>query len=204
MKNELYRIACMDKPAFLALMRRHGYPGVPSGKAGSFIADVDAFLTLHSPMATNLPAEILKEMVRKAKTLAELPLLEGDCPDVLIGSFSSFFTMPILLQERHACLRPRNPDREEPGRRRVQAARQGRRLPVLRLQSGSGHPTRRCDGGPDWYVSGFCRRASVAGVASAKESMERRADGDLRATAWAYRLFRRCEQRVHPAHHSHG
>jgi hypothetical protein len=97
MKNELYRIACMDKPAFLALMRRHGYPGIPSDKVGSFIADMDAFLTLHSPRAVNLPTEMLKEMVRKAKALTELPFLEGDDADVLIGSFSSFFTMPVLL-----------------------------------------------------------------------------------------------------------
>lgn len=97
MKNELYRIASMDKPAFLALMRRHDYPGIPTGKVGSFIADVDAFLTLHSPTATNVPTKMLKEMAHKATTLTELPYLEGDDADVLIGSFSSFFTMPILL-----------------------------------------------------------------------------------------------------------
>lgn len=97
MKNELYRIACMDKPALLALMKRHGYPAIESGKAGAFIADVEAFLNLHSPQAINLPAKMLKEMVRKAKVLDELPYLEEDAPDVLIGSFSSFFTMPVLL-----------------------------------------------------------------------------------------------------------
>lgn len=97
MKNELYRIACMDKPTLLALMKRHGYPAIESGKAGAFIADVEAFLNLHSPQAINLPAEMLKEMVRKAKVLDELPYLEEDAPDVLIGSFSSFFTMPVLL-----------------------------------------------------------------------------------------------------------
>lgn len=99
MKNELYRIACMDKPAFLGLMRRHGYPSIQSGEAGAFIADVDAFLNLQSPMAANLPAKMLKEMVHQAKGLTELPFLEEDGPDVLIGNFSSFFTMPILLFE---------------------------------------------------------------------------------------------------------
>lgn len=97
MKNELYRIACMDKSAFLALMKRHGYPAIGGGKAGAFIADVEAFLNLHSPEAINLPAEMLKEMVHKAKVLIELPYLEEDDPDMLIGSFSSFFTMPVLL-----------------------------------------------------------------------------------------------------------
>lgn len=97
MKNELYRIACIDKAAFLGLMKRHAYPRIGSGKAGAFIAEVEAFLNLHSPPALNLPAEMLREMVRKAKLLTELPYLEEDDPDVLIGSFSSFFTMPVLL-----------------------------------------------------------------------------------------------------------
>lgn len=100
MKNELYRIACLDKPAFLALMRRHDYPSIQSAKAGAFITDVEAFLNVHSPRAANLPTGMLKEMVRKAKGLTELPFLEGDNPDVLIGSFSSFFTTPILLFEK--------------------------------------------------------------------------------------------------------
>ena len=99
MKNELYRIACMDKPAFLGLMKRHGYPSIQSGRVGAFIAEVEAFLNLHSPKTINLPAEMLKEMVRKAKVLAELPFLDEENADVLIGSFSSFFTMPILLFE---------------------------------------------------------------------------------------------------------
>lgn len=99
MKNELYRIACLDKPAFLGLMRRHDYPSIQSGKVGAFIAEVEAFLNVQSPGVANLPTGMLKEMVRKAKGLTELPFLEGGNPDVLIGSFSSFFTMPILLFE---------------------------------------------------------------------------------------------------------
>ncbi len=99
MKNELYRIACLDKPAFLDLMRRHGYPSILSGKAGVFIADLEAYLNVHSPMEENLPTSILKEMVSKAKGLTELTLLEEDSTNVLIGSFSSFFTRPILLFE---------------------------------------------------------------------------------------------------------
>jgi hypothetical protein len=102
MKNELYSIACLDKLVFLGLMRRHGYPSIQNGKAGAFIADVDAFLSLHSPKAENLPTRMLKEMVHKAKGLTELPFLEEEASDVLIGSFSSFFTLPILLFENAA------------------------------------------------------------------------------------------------------
>ena len=97
MKNELYRIACMDKPAFLTLMKHHGYPNIQRGKVANFIADVEAFLNLHNPKAGNLPTHMLKELVRKAKFLTELAFLVDDDADLLIGSFSSFFTMPILL-----------------------------------------------------------------------------------------------------------
>ena len=97
MKNELYRIARMDKPAFLALMKHHGYPDIQRGKVADFIADVATFLNFHNPTAANLPTHMLKELVRKAQVLTELAFLVDDDADVLIDSFSSFFTMPVLL-----------------------------------------------------------------------------------------------------------
>lgn len=97
MKNELYRIARMDEPAFLALMKRHGYPDIQRGKVADFMADVAAFLNLHNPRATNLPTHMLKELVKKAQVLTELAFLVDDDADVLIDSFSTFFTMPIVL-----------------------------------------------------------------------------------------------------------
>jgi hypothetical protein len=97
MKNELYRIARMDKPGFLALMKHHGYPDIQRGKVADFIADVTAFINLHNPTAANLPTHMLKELVRKAKVLTELAFFVDDDADVLIDSFSSFFTMPVLL-----------------------------------------------------------------------------------------------------------
>lgn len=97
MKNELYRIACLDKPAFLGLMKRYGYPNILSGQAGRFISEVDAFLRQHEPTSFTMPAAKLKELFRKAQVLTELPFLKDNEEDVLIGSFSSFFTMPVLL-----------------------------------------------------------------------------------------------------------
>ena len=54
MKNELYRIARMDKPAFLALMKHHGYPDIRHGKVAGFLADVAAFLNSHNPTVANI------------------------------------------------------------------------------------------------------------------------------------------------------
>lgn len=97
MKNELYRIAHKDELAFLALMKNHGYPDIQRGKVADFMADVAAFLNLHNPTATNLPTHMLKELVKKAQDLSELAFLVDDDADVLIDSFSTFFTMPVLL-----------------------------------------------------------------------------------------------------------
>lgn len=97
MKNELYRITRKDEPAFLALMKRHGYPDIQRGKAADFITDVRAFLRLHEPVASNRPTRMLQEVFSMAHVLDELVFLVDDQPDVLIGSFSSFFTIPVLL-----------------------------------------------------------------------------------------------------------
>jgi len=97
MKNELYRIVCMDKSNFLALMKHHGYPSIQRGKVAAFIGDVEAFLDFHNPECRNLPTLLLRELIAKAALLPELPFLVDDYADVLIGSFSSFFTLPILL-----------------------------------------------------------------------------------------------------------
>ena len=71
MKNELYRIVCMDKPTFLALMKHHGYPNIQRGKIADFIADVEAFLDFHNAEGGNLPTLMLKELITKAAILPD-------------------------------------------------------------------------------------------------------------------------------------
>ncbi len=102
MKNELYRAACVDKPSFLGLMKRHGYPNVQRGKVVDFILEVEAFIGRHSPATHNLPTQMLQELLRKARSLVELPFLVDNDEDMLIDGFSSFFTMPILLFQNAA------------------------------------------------------------------------------------------------------
>tara|TARA_B100001250_G_scaffold395702_1_gene400891 strand:- start:788 stop:1918 length:1131 start_codon:yes stop_codon:yes gene_type:complete len=97
MKNELYRIACKDKPAFLALIRRHGYPNIQHGKAADFLTDVETFLDLHEPEGSNLPTLLLKELVGKANVLSDLDFLVDNNEDVLIENFSLFFVRPLHL-----------------------------------------------------------------------------------------------------------
>lgn len=97
MKNELYRLANRDKPAFLALMKRHRYPDIQRGKTADFIADVNAFLNVHSPDCDNLPALMLKALIEKSASLSELASLVDNEVDVLIESFQGFYTRPIML-----------------------------------------------------------------------------------------------------------
>ena len=102
MKNELYRIASFDKSAFLALLRSFGYPNIQRDKVADFISYVGAFLDRHDRQGGNLAALMLKDLIRKARTLDELPFLVDNDADVLIESFSSFFTLPVLLFENAA------------------------------------------------------------------------------------------------------
>lgn len=97
MKNELYRLANLDKPAFLALMKRHHYPDIQCGKTADFIADVNAFLNAHSPDDDNLPSLMLKELIEKSASLPELAFLVDNKVSVLIENFQAFYTRPIML-----------------------------------------------------------------------------------------------------------
>ncbi|WP_031598870.1 DUF3800 domain-containing protein [Ferrovum myxofaciens] len=97
LKNELYRLANLDKPAFLALMKRHSYPDIQRGKAIDFIADINAFLEARSPSDGNLPALMLKNLIKKSASLHELAFLVDEEEDMLIESFQVFYTHPIML-----------------------------------------------------------------------------------------------------------
>jgi hypothetical protein len=97
MKNELYRLANLDKPAFLALMKRHRYPDIQRGKSADFLADVGAFLNSHSPDDDNLPALMLKALIEKSASLPELAALVDKEEGMLIESFQGFYTRPIML-----------------------------------------------------------------------------------------------------------
>lgn len=97
MKNELYRLVNLDKPTFLAMMKRHHYPDIRRGKTADFIADVDAYLDVYSPENDNLPALMLKALIKKSASLPELAFLVDEEEDMLIESFQSFYTRPIML-----------------------------------------------------------------------------------------------------------
>lgn len=97
MKNELYRLVSLDKPAFLTLMKRHHYPDIQRGRTANFIADVDMYLNAHSAEDDNLPALMLKALIEKSASLPELTFLVDEDEDVLIENFQGFYTRPIML-----------------------------------------------------------------------------------------------------------
>ncbi|PPK41812.1 hypothetical protein B0G57_12577 [Trinickia symbiotica] len=97
LKNELYRLANLDKPAFLALLKRHRYPDIQPDRTADFIVDIDAFLDTRSPDDDNLPALMLKTLIQKSPSLPELTCLADNEEDVLIDGFHAFYTRPIML-----------------------------------------------------------------------------------------------------------
>ncbi|MEW5904181.1 MAG: DUF3800 domain-containing protein [Pseudomonadota bacterium] len=97
MKNELYRLVNLDKPTFLAMMKRHHYPDIRRGKTADFIADVDAYLDAHSPEDDRLPALMLKALIKESASLPELAFLVDEEENMLIESFQDFYTRPIML-----------------------------------------------------------------------------------------------------------
>lgn len=97
LKNELYRLVNLDRLAFLAIMKRHGYPNIQHGKTDDFIADVDAFLNTHSQGNDNLPAHMLKSLIEKSALLHELTFLVDNEENILIENFQDFYTRSIML-----------------------------------------------------------------------------------------------------------
>lgn len=97
MKNELYRIVCIDRAGFFGLLKHYGYPDLQAGQAGEFLAQVEAFINLHDSDVSSMPQQMLRELVRKAQRVSGLPFIQDGDADVLIDGFDSFFTQPILL-----------------------------------------------------------------------------------------------------------
>ena len=48
LKNELYRLANIDKTLFLALLKRHSYPDIQPDRTNEFLLDVSAFMEAQS------------------------------------------------------------------------------------------------------------------------------------------------------------
>lgn len=97
MKNELYRLANLDKPAFLALLRHNRYPDIQPDRTAGFLADISDFLDAHSPEDDDLPALMLKDLIEKSASLPELSGLVDNEEDMLIDGFHVFYTQPIVL-----------------------------------------------------------------------------------------------------------
>jgi len=97
LKNELYRLANLDKALFLALLKRHGYPDIQPSRTADFVADIDVFLNAFSPEDDRLPALMLKSLMKKSAALPELACLLDNEEDMLIDGFHGFYTRPVVL-----------------------------------------------------------------------------------------------------------
>lgn len=97
LKNELYRIANLNKSAFLALLKRHRYPNIKRVSTSEFIADVQAYINTHCPDDDKLPTTLLSALIEKSASLPELAFLVDEEDDMLIESFTNFYTQPMMI-----------------------------------------------------------------------------------------------------------
>lgn len=97
LKNELYRLANLDKPSFLALLKRHCYPDIQPERTADFITDISVFLDARSPENDNLPALMLKSLIGRSASLPELACLVDNEESMLIDGFHTFYTRPVVL-----------------------------------------------------------------------------------------------------------
>jgi len=97
MKHELYRIVVCDTAQFLSLLKSYRYPDIDRTQTRDFLGEVEDFLDQNSPEATNVPALLLKDLIRKAQSLTELMFLVDEEEGVLIDNFHAFFLHPIYL-----------------------------------------------------------------------------------------------------------
>ena len=90
-KNEFHRMAIADLPAFLALLRRYGFPNIERTKTNEFMAEIRAVSQKHWPLHPNDATRMLDDLLSRARSLPELAFLVDETPNELIDGFSGFF-----------------------------------------------------------------------------------------------------------------
>jgi hypothetical protein len=91
LKNELYRFALSDLPAFLSILKDYGYPDIARKMTGNFIGEVRKFIQRHWPMRPFQATSMLSDLLLRAQSLPELVFLVDEKPDYLIEGFEDVF-----------------------------------------------------------------------------------------------------------------
>ncbi|MCC7697102.1 DUF3800 domain-containing protein [Janthinobacterium sp. EB271-G4-7A] len=97
LQNELYQVAMTDLPAFLSIMRSHGYPNIQRSSTSAFLVDLRRFIQTHWPTHASQWITTLDEILLKAQSLPELAFLVDEKEGVLIDSFDVFFLNRICM-----------------------------------------------------------------------------------------------------------
>ncbi len=97
LKNELYQVAMTDLPAFLSILRSHGYPNIQRSSTAAFLVDLRRFIQTHWPIHPSPWVKTLDNILFKAQSLPELAFLVDEKDGVLIDGFDVFFLNRICM-----------------------------------------------------------------------------------------------------------
>jgi len=97
LKNELYDAVRRSPVQFLQLLHVFGFPNLQRAAIGRFMQAVVDFLEHQAPVDRNRDAALLKDRLRAAAGLNELPFLHDNDEGLLIANFAPHFLRSVYV-----------------------------------------------------------------------------------------------------------
>jgi hypothetical protein len=97
LKGDLTTILRRNLSATTGLFHRHGYPGLAPASRKPFLDDLIELLEYDSSALSDFNRYMLKGVLQAGRGLDDLVFIEGNCPNLLIENFSTFYLNRISL-----------------------------------------------------------------------------------------------------------
>ncbi|MBS4211615.1 DUF3800 domain-containing protein [Neobacillus rhizophilus] len=98
LKNDLYRIAMLEKDSFIDLFYTFEYPNIKDNKITDFIDSlIDIIDKYISNIDFHIGLTIIKQLLKQSRKKGELYFLNNETDHSLINDFSDFFLRSIYL-----------------------------------------------------------------------------------------------------------
>ena len=97
LKSELYDVVIRSSVEFMHLLHSFAYPNVDHSRIGAFLGAISEFLDRHSPKNRNNVTMLLKQTLRRAARLEELPFLHNNELGELIKDFGIHFMRSVYV-----------------------------------------------------------------------------------------------------------
>lgn len=97
LKNDLYTVLRDDRAATAALFFAFNYPALAPDRRSEFMETLHEWVDARADLLEHFPQQMLKDVLKAGRRVAELPLLEGDEPRTLVAGFTGCFVERITL-----------------------------------------------------------------------------------------------------------